>query len=153
MAVSADARAPTSFRIEVARRLPGAFTALAAGGLGGIIVGGVGGRLVMFILRLTSPDVVIGADSDDGFEIGRNSFATLNLFAATMALGAASGVACWSFRSILPGRRWRIGTWSAFSGTLGGAGLVRNDGIDFAVLEPRAFAVIAFIAIPRRAAG
>ena len=43
---------------------------VAAGAIAGLLVGGIGGRLAMLLLRLTSPDSVIGMRSDDNFEIG-----------------------------------------------------------------------------------
>ncbi len=65
----------------------------AAGGLGGALIGGIGGRLAMFILRLTSSDAVRGVESDDGFIIGRfNVIDTLNLIAATAVMGAIAGM-------------------------------------------------------------
>jgi hypothetical protein len=55
----------------------------------GVLVGGLGSRLAMLLLRATSPSTVIGMTSDDGFEIGRFTFAgTYNLF----NLGAVVGV-------------------------------------------------------------
>ncbi len=44
---------------------------VAAGFLVGLPVIGLGSRLAMLLLRLTSPDAVIGATSDDGFTIGK----------------------------------------------------------------------------------
>ena len=55
---------------EVARLV---LTGTAAGALAGAVVGGLGGRLVMLVLRLTSDPIVLGTTSDDGFEIGRFS--------------------------------------------------------------------------------
>ena len=43
---------------------------VVAGILVGVLVGGVGLRLAMLLLRVTSPDYAIGAESDDGFVIG-----------------------------------------------------------------------------------
>jgi len=48
------------------------YTALA-GGIAGFVWGGVGGRVAMRIVFLTSDDTVRGVISDDGFEIGRIS--------------------------------------------------------------------------------
>ena len=53
----------------------------------GFLVGGVGGRLAMFILRLTSDDSVRGIESDDGFTIGQISAQSFFLIAATTLLG------------------------------------------------------------------
>ena len=49
----------------------------AAGGMSGLLWGGVGGRVAMRVVLLTSDDRVRGLTSDDGFEIGRLSAATI----------------------------------------------------------------------------
>ena len=55
----------------------------------GVLVAGLGGRLVMLVLRLTSPDAVQGIETDDGFVIGEVTLGgTYNL----LVLGAAVGV-------------------------------------------------------------
>ena len=64
----------------------------AAGAVAGFVIGGVGGRLAMLLLRLTSPESVIGVISDDGFEIGVVTTKTLNLLFGMTMLGAANGV-------------------------------------------------------------
>ena len=52
----------------------------------GVVVVGLGSRLAMLMLRLTSPQRVRGVTSDDGFEIGRVTLGgTYNL----MIVGAA----------------------------------------------------------------
>ena len=63
--------------------------AVVAGVGVGILVIGMGSRLAMFLLRVTSPDHVIGVTTDDGFLVGRTTMAgTYNL----ITLGAAVGV-------------------------------------------------------------
>ena len=55
----------------------------------GVIVVGLGSRLAMFVLRLTSPDSVIGVQSDDDFTIGKFTLAgTYNL----ALLGTSVGI-------------------------------------------------------------
>src|SRR5262245_33209394 len=63
----------------------------AAGAVAGLLVGGVGGRLAMLLLRVTSPDSVVGLTSDDGFEIGVVSTQTFSLLFATTVLGGLAG--------------------------------------------------------------
>jgi hypothetical protein len=63
---------------------PGILAGLLCGGL----IGGVGGRLAMFILRLTSSDSLHGVETDDGFTIGSFTGATVFLVIATAFLGA-----------------------------------------------------------------
>src|SRR6188768_2008949 len=75
-----------------------------AGVFVGVVVVGLGSRIAMLVLRITSPDRVRGVVSDDGFEIGRVTLGgTYNL----LVIGAAVGVigAC-VYRLV---RRWLIG--------------------------------------------
>jgi len=65
----------------------------AAGGLGGMAIGGVGGRIAMFVLRLTSDDSVRGIESDDGFTIGQfDAGDTSSLLFVTAVMGAIVGL-------------------------------------------------------------
>lgn len=75
----------------------------AAGGWAGLLVGGVGGRIAMFVLRLTSSASVRGIQSDDDFTIGQISGATAFLLAITTVLGMVVGIVLVSVRSQLPG--------------------------------------------------
>lgn len=75
----------------------------AAGGAGGALVGGVGGRLAMFLLRLTSDSAVRGLESDDGFVIGRfDLVSTLSLLVLTTVLGASVGLIVVAGRPFFP---------------------------------------------------
>jgi hypothetical protein len=119
----------------------------AAGAWAGLLVGGVGGRLAMFVLRLTSPDYVRGVTSDDGFEIGRFSFDTVFLLALTTIAGAFFGVVFVVIRRALP-VEWRSWSWALVGGSVGGSLILHADGVDFNLLEPAWLAVVMFIAIP-----
>ena len=79
----------------------------SSGALAGFLIGGVLGRIAMFVLRLTSPDAVMGRESDDGFTIGQISTETLFLIVVTTTLGALVGVAYVAARPAVPGR-WMI---------------------------------------------
>src|SRR5512141_1311330 len=114
---------PTGFRATFRHLLRGASLAGAAGGIAGLLTGGIGGRLAMFILRLTSPDYVRGAQSDDGFTIGRFSLETSFLLAVTAALGSIAGVIYMSVRPALPSR-WRRAIWATLCAVVGGATLI-----------------------------
>ncbi|MGI8925612.1 MAG: hypothetical protein ACR2HN_03060 [Tepidiformaceae bacterium] len=119
-----------------------------AGGLGGLLAGGFGGRLAMFVLRLTSDDSVRGIESDDGFIIGRFDLtSTLNLLFTTMFLGSLFALFVVLGRQFLPSR-WMTADWAAAGATLGGASLINGDGVDFTLLEPHWLAVAMFIVIP-----
>jgi hypothetical protein len=61
----------------------------AIGALTGAVIGGVGGRLAMFVLRLMSDPSLHGRETDDGFTIGVISGATLFLVGLTAFLGVA----------------------------------------------------------------
>ena len=123
----------------------------AAGTLAGFVVGGVGGRLAMLLLRLTSPDDVLGLTSDDGFEIGVVSADTVQLLLAMAMLGGINGVVYAAVRTALP-ERVRLPLWVALAVTLGGATIVHEDGIDFTLLEPAALAIALFVVLPGVAA-
>ena len=123
---------------------------VVAGVTVGVLVVGVGSRLAMFLLRLTSPDRVIGVTSDDGFTIGRFTLAgTYNL----LLLGAAVGViGAAAYRAVAPwllGPGWfRRSTIAAASGVVVGSMLVNTDGIDFRLLKPLWLAIGLFVALP-----
>ncbi len=120
----------------------------AAGGLGGFVAGGIGGRLAMFVLRLTSEASVRGIESDDGFIIGRFDFtSTLNLLFVTAFLGSFFGLFVVLGRPFLPSR-WMPAAWAGAGATVGGAVLIHGDGVDFTLIEPHWLAVALFIVIP-----
>lgn len=124
----------------------------AAGALAGLVVGGLGGRLVMFALRVLSDPMVVGMVSDDGFEIGRLTLGgTIGLMGGVAALGAANGGLYAVLRGSIPSRL-RAPLWSLFAAAFGGSQLVHADGVDFTLLEPLWFAVLAFVALPGLAA-
>ena len=119
----------------------------AAGALSGFVIGGVGGRLAMFLLRLTSSDSVRGLESDDGFTIGRFSAETIFLLVFTTLLGLIVGIVCIALRSQLPGLRGAV-TLVLAGGTLGAAVIVEPDGVDFTRLGPLPLACALFTIIP-----
>jgi hypothetical protein len=126
-------------------------TAIGAGSIVGAIVGGVGGRLAMFGLRLTSSDAVLGVATDDGFEIGQFTTATLFLLTVTAGLGGATGAIYFVVRRALP-KRGRALLWAAVVGLFMGADLLKPQSLDFTLLGPQSFAVASFILLPTVAA-
>lgn len=141
------ARTPRSVRSDVSERL---WVLIVAGIPTGVLVAGVGSRLAMLTLRLTSSDAVVGVTSDDGFEIGRftlgGTYSLLMLGAGVGVIGAAA------YRAVQP---WLLGpTWfrrltvAAGSGAVVGSMLIHADGIDFRVLKPTWLAVGLFVALP-----
>ena len=74
---------------ELGRR---ALAGASSGLVWGFVIGGAGGRLAMFVLRVTTGDSVKGVESDDGFIIGSFTSDTLFLLAAATFAGAAIGI-------------------------------------------------------------
>ena len=118
-----------------------------AGLLTGALVGGVGGRLAMLVLRLTSDPSVRGIESDDGFTIGVVSSETMFLVMFTAVLGAVGGLGYLVIRAWLPSPR-RPALFAALMGVVGGALIIHPDGVDFTLLGPRWLAIVLFVALP-----
>ena len=129
----------------------GLLTAAGAGAVIGAVVGGIGGRLAMLSLRLTSNEAVLGVTTDDGFEIGKFTTATFFLLTVTAGLGGATGAAYFAMRSALP-RRGRALLWATVVGLVAGADLLKPNSLDFTLLGPRSFAVATFVLLPAVAA-
>ena len=123
---------------------------IVAGIAVGFLIAGVVNRLAMLLLRVTSPDRVIGIQSDDDFRIGEVTLAgTYNL----LVLGAAVGIiGVGAYRLVAP---WLIGpmwfrrlTTGFGAGIVVGSMLIHTDGVDFTVLKPTWFAIGLFIVVP-----
>lgn len=116
----------------------------------GVMVAGVGSRLTMLLLRVTSPERVIGMQSDDDFTIGRFTIAgTYNL----LLIGAIVGiVGAAAYRAVAPqliGPNWfRHLTVGLASGAVVGSMLIHPDGVDFTELKPTWLAIVLFVALP-----
>lgn len=120
---------------------------IVGGFFGGILVGGIGGRIAMLILRLTSTPAVRGLESDDGFVIGRISAATVFLLILTAMLGAGGGLVYLAVRTWIP-PRWRAAVAAVVAGALGGAAVIDPIGLDFTALGPLPLAVAMFVLLP-----
>ena len=121
----------------------------AAGLLLGFLVGGVGGRLAMRALFLTST-AVRGVVSDDGFPIGEfTATGTLNLLLATTGIGVIGTFVYAAVRPFLLGPTWlRSIACGIGAGAVIGALLVSTQGVDFTLLGPRWFAIALFVGLP-----
>lgn len=118
-----------------------------AGLASGAVVGGIGGRLAMFVLRATSDPSLHGMKTDDGFIIGRFSNATGFLVVSSALLGSISALVYLVIRLWFP-RRWRPMVMALLGGVIGGALFIRPGGLDFTALDPLPLAVAMFIALP-----
>ena len=120
-----------------------------AGSIAGFMWGGVGGRIAMRILTLTSDDRLRGAISDDGFEIGRISAGTVFLLVLSTILGGIAGAIYGAVRAVVsaPNRVLAPAVGIA-AAAIGGSFIVHADGIDFRVLEPLWLTVGLFVLIP-----
>ena len=116
----------------------------------GLVVGGIGSRLAMRALLLTSDPFVRGMTSDDGFAMGQFSVAaTLNLLLVTTGIGVIGAFVYVAVRPFLLGPRWlRVVGCAIGGGAVVGSMLVHTGGVDFRALSPRWFAIALFIAIP-----
>jgi len=123
----------------------------AAGAIAGFLIGGIGGRLAMLLLRLTSSDLVLGVTSDDGFEIGVISAQTFQLLLAMTTLGAMNGVLYAALRAAIPGRL-RLPLWVGFAALVGGSLFVHDEGVDFTLISPALLAIALFVLLPGVAA-
>lgn len=124
-----------------------------AGGLAGLLVGGIGGRIAMLLLRFTSDDSIRGLESDDGFIMGRFTLGgTLSLLLVTTVLGSVGGIIVAAGRPFFAPGFARIG-WALAAGAIVGSIIVRSDGVDFTLLDPKVLAIGMFVGIPAAGAG
>jgi hypothetical protein len=130
----------------VARTMPVAVAA-TAGFVAGAIVGGVGGRLAMLLLRLTSDPSLHGLETDDGFSIGVVSASTIFLVMTTAVLGTIGGLVYLVVRTWLPPSS-RSMCFGALTGVVGGSLVIHPGGIDFTLLDPLWLAIVSFVALP-----
>jgi len=128
---------------------PGALLAagVSSGFAAGVLIGGVGGRLAMALLRATSDPALHGVLTDDGFTIGRVSSETLFLLGVTAGLGMAGGIFYVVVRRWIPAR-WRVPMMALFFALVGGAGVIRPSEVDFTLLAPLSLAIALFVLIP-----
>jgi len=123
--------------------------AAAAGALAGLVWGGIGGRIAMRVVFLTSNDHVRGLTSDDGFKIGTVSSAAMLLLVFTVILGGMAGFGVGIIRMVTSGPTWAVAIGvSVAAAAFAKAGIVHTDGVDFRVLEPLWLTVGLFVLIP-----
>jgi hypothetical protein len=123
--------------------------ATVAGGLLGLAIGGVGGRLAMLLLARLNPEAT-GFISDDGFRMGQFTVAaSLNLLFFTTLVGILGGGIYLALHALMIGPRWfQLLSISVGPAIVVGAVLVHPSGVDFTFLGPVWLAVALFVAIP-----
>lgn len=131
---------------QAARRLA-AITAV--GGVLGLLVGGVVGRLAMMLLARLNP-LATGVTSDDGFRIGQFSTAdTMNLLLVGTVLGVVGAGVYAVVRGLRIGPRWfQVLSIGGGPAVVVGSMIVHPDGVDFQLLGPPFLTIGLFIVIP-----
>jgi hypothetical protein len=122
---------------------------VGAGAVLGVLWGGLGGRIAMRVMFLTSDERLRGLTSDDGFEIGVISTASIFLVMLCGFLGLYAGVLVGLVRMITAGPPAVVGAAVTIAtGLAAGAAIVHVDGVDFRFLEPLWLAVALFTLLP-----
>ena len=123
---------------------------IVAGVFYGVLVAGIGSRLAMMLLRVTSPQRVIGMRSDDDFVIGRFTLAgTYSLLVIGAAAGIIGAGVYLLVASRLLGPTWfRHLTVGAACAAVVGSMLIHADGVDFTQLQPKWLSIGLFVALP-----
>jgi hypothetical protein len=132
--------------MQVARRIG---IGILAGAISGFVVGGVGGRLFMFVLAQLNPEET-GVRTDDGFEMGQfTASGTFNLLALTTIIGIIGGLVFLALRGLRFGPGWfRVLSMPVGATMVVGPLLVHSDGVDFELLQPVGLAVAMTLAVP-----
>jgi hypothetical protein len=121
--------------------------AVAAGVLLGLVLAGIGGRLAMRVMTLTSDPAVLGMVTDDGFIVGEFDLSQSVRFVVEdgMGTGILAALAWLAVRPLLGGPHWiRHVTYAGTLGLLFGAVTVHPGGVDFTALHPVWLSVVLF---------
>ena len=114
----------------------------------GIVVGGIGGRLVMRVSAVAADGSRTGMLTENGNVVGRVTFEgtmALLLFVGLIT-GVSVGLFLFALRAVLPGR-FLPATISAVLLALGGAIAIDPSNADFVIVGNRALNVAMFIAL------
>lgn len=119
---------------------------VAAGLVAGLVIAGLGSRLVMRILALADSSAV-GSFTESGNQVGDVTVGgTLGLVVFVgIPIGVLAGLIVFAVRRWLPsGQPWRGLACSAVLLTLLGGTVIDPDNVDFRILEPAPLAVALF---------
>jgi hypothetical protein len=138
---ASDVSTDAAIDVSTAARLAAILREIARGGLaglvGGVLVGGLGGRVAMLVAARLNPDAT-GRLTENGEVVGAftlNGTLSLLLFGGVFA-GIAAGVVWVVLSPWIPGHGWRRWLLTAPIGiSLGGFMLVRAGNTDFVVLD------------------
>jgi hypothetical protein len=120
-----------------------------AGAISGLVVGGIGGRLFMFVLAELNPEDS-GVRTDDGVPIGQFTLdGTANLLVITTVIGVIGGLFFLALRGLRFGPPWfRVLSMPVGATIVVGSMLVHSDGVDFTLLQPVELGVAMTLAVP-----
>ena len=150
MRTETESVSPDAARSTVSEGVRSIRATVLAGIWLGALVGGVGGRLAMLVLRLTSSEHVHGVISDDGFRIGRVTLlGTYGLVGIASSIGIIGSAAYrWVSGWLLGPPLFRRLSAAAGAGAVVGSMLVHSDGVDFTLLDPQWLAIAFFVLLP-----
>ena len=120
-----------------------------AGGIVGLVIVGIGGRLAMLVLSALNPQLH-GRVSDDGFVMGRFDLVeTVGLVGFGIVVGVAGGLLLLALRQLRSGVDW-LDTTALVIGpaVVAAAVLVHTGGVDFTVPEPPSLTIALFTGLP-----
>jgi hypothetical protein len=141
------ASGPAETPLELART---AVVGVLGGAAAGVLVAGLGGRLVMRVLAATSGDAAQGLLTEADERVGRITYnGTMGLVVFVGLFGGiAGGLAYVAVRRWLPRRTWKAGLVLGVL-LLGLARLdpLKPDNKDFALLHPTWLAVVLVVAL------
>jgi hypothetical protein len=125
---------------------------LTAGTIAGIVAafvaGGVGGRLVMRILAITSGPAARGAITENGNGVGElTAGGTIGLVLFATLFGSIGGLAYVAVRRWLP-RRHRAIAYALFLTVITSPVLINPGNKDFRIFGPHPLAIVLFLALP-----
>ncbi len=113
----------------------------------GFVIGGIGSRIAMLVLRLTSSPNLHGVQTDDDFTIGIISSASLFLLFLCLFVGAIGGIVHAVTATWIPSRVAPLVN-ALLTGSIGAAQILNPHGLDFELLDPLGLAVGMFVVIP-----